>query len=173
MTPWYTCKVKSLALCPNQGCGYLYGKMHLSTHWKSDIDKVNSSGSAENGILCEKQVNTMMDVVMEIVHTLKILKKNANVISMMLRLEYSGRNIWIPCPVCPWVLVSPQVNRNNFVYAPSHWETMFHYNVASHWLGTHTKQSLGRVLTKYRVNMLMSSVRKKFSTQCDLNIGKW
>ena len=35
-------------------------------------------------------------------------------------------------------------NRDHFVCAPSQWETTLHCNVVSHWLGAHTKWSLGR-----------------------------
>ena len=41
--------------------------------------------------------------------------------------------------LCQW----PTHNlRDHFVYAPSHWETMLHCNVVSHWLGAYTKWSL-------------------------------
>ena len=33
-------------------------------------------------------------------------------------------------------------SRENFVYAPSQWETTLHCNVVSHWLGAYTKWSL-------------------------------
>ena len=34
------------------------------------------------------------------------------------------------------------LSRDHFVYAPSQWETMLHYNVVSHWLGTCIERSL-------------------------------
>ena len=34
------------------------------------------------------------------------------------------------------------LSRNNFVYAPSQWETTLHCNIVSHWLDTYTKWSL-------------------------------
>ena len=113
LIPWYTCKVKNLALCPNQGCGYLHGKMYLCTHWKSNIDKLNSSGSAKNGILCEKQVNTIMDVVLQRVH-IENIKKIQIWWSWCWECNTLGEFFLIPCLVCHWALVSPQVNRAHF-----------------------------------------------------------
>ena len=39
-------------------------------------------------------------------------------------------------PACRWLI------QDNFVCAPSHWETTLHCNVVSHWPGAYTKRSL-------------------------------
>ena len=37
--------------------------------------------------------------------------------------------------------IGQQLSRDHFVYVPSQWETMLHYNIVSHWLGAYAKWS--------------------------------
>ena len=53
---------------------------------------------------------------------------------------HSRQCIWKCCQIC----------RDHFVNASSHWETMLHCNVVSHWLHAHTNWSLNMLVILFR-----------------------
>ena len=49
--------------------------------------------------------------------------------------------------------------RDNFVFAPTQWETMLHCNVVSHWLGAHVKWPLYNVIYAIYIPVVKKMLR--------------
>ena len=59
-------------------------------------------------------------------------------------LEYLSQCWPAGLALTPFYVENSWVSRDDFVHAPGQWETTLHCTVVSHWLGAHTKWSLGQ-----------------------------
>ena len=71
---------------------------------------------------------------------------------------------WLTMPWCSSdVFVWCLANRDHFVYAPSEWGTLLHWNVISHWLGADTTWSLARYQDNRTTNVQLDNEHRAYS----------